>query len=430
LLLFVTLVTLSLSSCFENVEPPPSDPITYTKEDLLSNVENTGDYTANYVYNYFEHWLFPKFDKSKLYSVEKTFRTHYVEALPGAGELSKSMADCFFEYFFDEINLNDSDAVTMALVDSLIYCTGDDYAVYRTPEEFDNYDTDMSGEIIGIGVQVLFNKVDNTCFIESVNAGDGAEAAGILPGDYIVKVDGKPVSELGHEKTIAAVRGEIDTYVKITVLRDGKEINFDVKRSLIIEQTVSYSINEDKIGYVRITDFKENTAELFKEAIDSFEDAGCVGVIYDVRSNPGGYLSTVVEMLSYISTRNTKIVSFSNDYAAPMYDKDLHSYLIPSVVVCNAYTASAGELFTSTLRDFNDMGLLRASIVGEKTYGKGIMQSTFFYSDDSTLTLTVSYYNPPSGKNYHKIGITPDVICEDMDKALDDAYAEIHKLLN
>lgn len=424
ILLLIFTALLSLSAC----KRTENEPI-YDKDALIEKIESCENFSGNYIYSYFAEWCFPEFDKSKLYSVELTFRKNYVEKLSDAGELAKKMADCFFEYFYEEIDLYDKEEVTIALIDCLCYSVGDDYAIYRTPEEYEDYDTDMSGEIIGIGVQVMFNRLDNTCLIESVNSGSGAESAGILPGDYIVKVDGVLVSEMGYEGTLAAVRGEIGTRVKITVERDGKEISFDVTRSLIIEQSISYSINEEKIGYIKITGFKENTAEQFKSAIDALEDAGCVGVIYDLRSNPGGYLSAVVEMLSYIAPNNEKIVTFSNNYASPIYDGDSHFYLIPSVVICNGYTASAGELFTSAIRDFGEAGYLKTSIVGERTYGKGIMQSTFSYTDGSTLTLTVAYYNPPSGENYHKVGITPNFICKDMTTALDDAYTEIYKLI-
>lgn len=434
LLLLLSSVCLSLFSCTPdppNTETPPKTEETlYEKDSLLARIESCKDFSSKYIHGYFIKWLFPEFDKNRLYAVESTFRSHYVEELGTPGELALAMADCFFEYFYGEIDLHDKDEMTVALINCLIHTVGDDYAVYRTKEEFEDYDTDMSGEITGIGVQVIFNNLENTCLIESVHAGSGAEKAGILPGDYIVAVDDVLVSEMGYQKTISSVRGEIDTHVKITVSRNGQELSFDVVRSLIVEQSITYSIDNDKIGYVKITGFKENTADQFKEAIDYLESQNCVGVIYDLRSNPGGYLSAVVEMLSYIAPSDQVIVSFSNDYASPIKDRNSHSFLIPSVVICNGYTASAGELFTSAIRDFGAAGLMKTCIVGEKSYGKGIMQSTFEYSDGATITLTVAYYNPPSGENYHGKGITPNVISADMEKALDDAYAEINKLLN
>ncbi len=422
-------VALSLSSCFWLLNLNSDWESIYDKEELVEHIESCDGYKANNVVSYFAKWRFPAFDTQRLAQVESKFKNFYVEDLPEAEILANDMKDCFFEFFIDKIDLKDEKTVTLALIDCLIYSIGDDYAVYRTPDEYDDYSTDMSGEIIGIGVQVIFNNLDNSCHIESVTPGGGAEKAGILPGDYIVAVDDVRVSEMGYSKTLAAVRGEIDTEVKITVSREGEEISYTVIRSKIIEHSVTYSIDENKIGYIKITGFKENTTEQFKEAIDSFEAAGCVGVIYDLCDNPGGYLSSVVDMLSYISPKGTQIVSFSNNYSLPVKDTDEHEFLLPSVVICNKNTASAGELFTAAVRDFGDAGILDVTIVGEKSFGKGIMQTTFPFADGSTITMTVAYYNPPCGQNYHKVGITPDFICENMSKALDDAYSEINKLI-
>ena len=163
------------------------------------------------------------------------------------------------------------------------------------------------------------------------------------------------------------------------------------------------------------------------------EKNGVKAVIYDLRNNTGGYLSSVLNALDYVAPKGTTLASFSNDYDDDEVSKSSHSFLIPTVVICNEMTASAGELFTAGIRDLADMGHLDATLVGTKTFGKGIMQSTFTLSDGSTITLTVAYYMPPSGKNYHEVGITPDVVVErtkDGDVQLDAAYAAIESLLN
>ena len=338
------------------------------------------------------------------------------------------MLDVFFEYYYEETDLHDKDVMTTALIECYIYTVGDDYAYYRTPEQYDDYSGDMSGEFVGIGVEVLYDRLKNTCRVEAVMSGGGAEQVGILPGDYIIAVDDVPVSELGYEKTVSNIKGEIGTTVKITVLRGEKELSFSIVRKKIVEESVKYSIDQNKIGYIKITGFKSNTYAQFKEAITYFEAQGAVGVIYDLRSNPGGYLDAVVNMLSFIAPKGTELVSFSNNYAAPMYATDEHTYLVPTVVICNGTTASAGELFTAALRDFGASGLLDVTVVGEKTYGKGIMQNTYFNIDGSTLTLTVAYYNPPSKENYHGVGITPHVVLDDIEGALNAAYDEMNKL--
>ena len=157
---------------------------------------------------------------------------------------------------------------------------------------------------------------------------------------------------------------------------------------------------------------------------------GAVGIVYDLRSNPGGLLVAVVNMLSYIAPDETTIVSFSNDYDKPKKDSDPHSLSLPSVIICNENTASAGELFTSAMRDFaKEFGYFDVTVVGAKTYGKGVMQSSYPIGDGSYLTLTVAYYNPPSGVNYDGEGITPDVEVSDDESRLNTAYEEILKLI-
>ena len=157
---------------------------------------------------------------------------------------------------------------------------------------------------------------------------------------------------------------------------------------------------------------------------------GAVAIIYDLRSNSGGLLLPAVNMLSYIAPKNTTIVSFTNGYSAPMKDNDSHSLSIPSVVLCNSRTASAAELFVAAMRDFDGkLGLFDVTMVGVTTYGKGIMQATYMLDDGSSVTLTVAYYNPPSGENYHEVGITPDVIVDSSSAQLDEAYEQAKQLI-
>ena len=137
-----------------------------------------------------------------------------------------------------------------------------------------------------------------------------------------------------------------------------------------------------------------------------------------------------MKILSYISPEGTTIASFSNDYEDEKVDRDSHSLSLPSVVICNERTASAGELFTAAMRDFDEeFGYFDVTIVGAKTYGKGVMQSSFHLGDGSYLTLTVAYYNPPSGKNYDGVGIIPDVAVEENGDAKLSAQEEIFKLI-
>ena len=403
-----------------------------TKEEISAAMEAETDTDETYVSTYLSDWGLPKFVTMKMRGIEVVYRDHYVEDLPPAFELAKSTVSLFLEHFYDELDLYDEIAITDALIHCYVESIGDDYSSYRTGTEYNDYTTDMSGTFYGIGVTIQYNAIESTITVITVGVGSGAEDAGIKIGDRIIKADGFTVEDVGYNGFLNKVRGELGTRVKITVIREGEELEFDVERKKVVEESCTYAINEEKIAYITITDFKSNTADQFKDAIDQAEADGAVGIVYDLRSNPGGYLSAVVEMLSYIAPQGTELVSFSNDYADPIKAKGYHVLTLPSVVLCNEYTASGGELFTAAIRDFRNAGMFRATIVGKTTFGKGIMQNTYEFTDGSAITMTVAYYNPPSRVNYHGVGVEPDItveIGEGTDAQLTRAYEELRLLI-
>lgn len=372
----------------------------------------------------------PAFNKAKLRTVENFYRSYYANELPEIDVWAEKTAKLYFEDYQSETDESDKNAVTDALLYCFVEATGDRYSFYRTPSQYEDYSADMSGSFYGIGVVITHNREKNTVTVNEVYTESGAEEAGILPGDLIIGSDGNRLEDVGYDKTVEALRDDSKLTVDVTVLRGDAELTFTVTKKELVEQSVRYSIDENKIGYIKISSFKRNTFAQFKEAVDFMVANGAVGIIYDLRSNPGGLLVSVVNMLSYISPDETTIVSFSNNYDKPKKDSDSHSLNLPSVIICNESTASAGELFTSAMRDFDDtFGYFDVTLVGAKTYGKGVMQSSFSLGDGSYLTLTVAYYNPPSGVNYDGVGITPDVEVSDDALRLDVAYEEILKLI-
>lgn len=427
----ILLLVASLLFIFASCAEKPKQPL--TKEELSSAVLAETDKDEDYVTNYLSKWNMPTFTKSKMKGIELVYRDYYVKDIPDAYTLAVGTANLFLEHFYDDIDLTDEVAVTDGLIICYVEMIGDTYSFYRTAEEYEDYDTDMSGTFAGIGVVVQYSYIDETMTVTALTIGAGAEEAGILVGDIITKADGVSIKELGYQKTISAIRGEVGTRVEITVERDGVELTFDIERKQIVEDTVTYSLGTDKIGYIRITDFKDITFSQFKTAIKYMEEGGAVGIIYDLRANPGGYLASVVDILSYIAPKGTTIVSFNDGYAEPIKCTEKHTVTLPSVVLCDENTASAGELFTAAMRDFGNMGFFPTMIVGEVTYGKGVMQNSYTFTDGSAITLTVAYYNPPSGVNYDGVGITPDIHAEMTstgDAQLEAANAAIKALIN
>ncbi len=418
-------ITATLSSCSDIYGGTKE---IYTKSELLSNIESEDDKELMHASDYFDKWDFPRFSASKLELAERVYEKNFVDEMPSAYEMASKAGKIFVELYYDMTELSDAEKVTDALINSYTISTGDKYSLYRTRTEYESYYDNMSGSFVGIGVGVLYNRETKIMRVETLTEGAGAIEAGIAVGDVIVSVDGREVSEIGYEAAVEAIRGKADTVVKIGVLRGEQRLEFSVTRKIVLEKTVEYTIN-DGIAYIKITGFKTNTTQQFKDAVDAAVASGAVGVIYDLRDNPGGYLSSVCEMLDYLVPKGTPIASFSKNYREEMKAEDSHFICLPTVVVCNSDTASAAELFTAAIRDYSKMKLFDALIVGSVSYGKGIMQDTYRFSDGSSLTLTVAYYNTPLGDNYHGEGIVPDKI---FDTGNEDSWISLAKseLLN
>lgn len=420
LLALALTLLLSLGSCAGGSGGMP------TKDELRASIgSDCPEYTK--VYGYLRDWGFKGFNSSKLDALEGLYARQFYKALPSARVMAEAIANNFLDYFYDDIDLSSSTAVTDALIHCYVAETGDAYGVYRTADEYVDYNTDMSGAFVGIGISVQY--VNDEILIISVYDDSPAARADIREGDIIVKVNGESVDELGYERAIDNVRGEAGTDVTVTVLRDGEEIDCVATRAPITEISVSYELSEDLIGYIEITSFKSNTDEQFIEAINYMEQNGARALIFDLRSNGGGYLDTVINMIDYLVPKGTAIVSFGS-YAQTEYAKSEHAISMPVAVLTNQYTASASELFVAALRDYSSeqMQLLDCIAVGTTTFGKGVMQNTFSFTDRSAITLTVAYFNSPLGNNHNGVGLAPDfevLPSETEDNQLARAYSEL-----
>ena len=447
-------LVFSLSACLLFQQTNPEVELT-GKAAILAAVDETLEndiYNYEYVYPYLVKWGITDFNQQKFFSYEYAFDTkyNYGDGLPETLTHAKDTVYYFIENYYDKIDLGDSEKLTDALLYSYVYTVGDKYAFYRTEEEYKEYDQQMSGKFGGIGIQVEYDHTNQTILINQVFADGPAEEAGMKVGDYIIGVDGKTLDELGgYQNALSFVRGEEGTTVTVTVDRNGEKLDITVTRALIEESSVTYALLDGGYGYIRISSFKSNTAEQFREAVEALEDMGAVGYIFDVRSNPGGYVQSAVDIVSYILPSNKKVLSYQykGESKGSYYtkaeilpaDEGLygdHIIDLPMVIICDEYTASSGEIFVSALRDYDGPveDIIDLTIVGQTTYGKGIMQSTYGYTfDKSYVTFTVAYFNPPSEVNFHGIGITPDVYVEyddTGDDQLDEAIKQLEILLN
>ncbi|MBQ8719755.1 MAG: PDZ domain-containing protein [Clostridia bacterium] len=425
LLLAISLILISVTSLFSCVKLPSES---LTREEILANMEERdGGFSS--VHEYLDDWGIRGFSSMKMSGVELAYKNYYYKDLPAPKEFAKSVAMLYLDNCLESTDPADSTAVTDALISCFVAATEDRYAAYRTASEYSDYVTDMSGSFVGIGITVQY--IEEEIVIIKIIDDSPAEEAGIQVGDIVLAVDGVSVREAGYDASINSIRGEEGTAVTLTLDRDGEAVTVVATRRPVVEPTVEYELN-DGVGYILITSFKDNTAEQFIAAVDYMEKNGAKGLIFDLRTNTGGYLSAVGKMVGYLVPEGTVIASFSNDYAPDLVAEGSHTLSLPCVILTNEYTASASELFTAALLDYEKMGLIECTTVGKTTYGKGVMQSTLTFTDKSALTLTVAYYNSPLGKNHDGVGLTPDVEAEyspEHDGQLEAAYTEIAKLI-
>lgn len=296
----------------------------------------------------------------------------------------------------------DEDALMNAIADGYMAGLNDDYAYYMDQDEYQNYQMDNAGELIGIGITVSLDE-SGYILVNDVTPDSPAAVAGIQAGDLIVRIDDTDVLSVGYNEATAMVRGEEGTRVNITVRRNQEELTLEAVRTKITTTSVSYRMIGEN-GYIKITGFDATTPDDFKAAVSDLQSQGATGLIFDVRNNPGGLLDGVAKVLDFLLPEGDIVsVTDSKGNTEVLYESDENSVDMPMVVLVDGNTASAAELFSAALRDYN-----KAELVGVNTFGKGIMQRAYSLSDGSAINLTTHYYNPPSGVNFHGVGLKPD----------------------
>ena len=312
------------------------------------------------------------------------------------------------EYYLNGID-NDKmkDGIYKGMVDSL----GDPYTVYYNTEEYKQFTSSSSGTYSGIGVAVSQNVTTGAITIVKTFKKGSGEKEGMKPGDVIYKVEGKKIEGLELSKVVSMIKGKEGTFVKVTVLRDGKEIEFNLERKKLEVDTVNYRMEDrsgKKIGYISVSEFDEVTASQFKSAISELSKEGMEGLVIDLRDNPGGLLDVTCEMLDRMIKKG--LLVYTVDKYGKRVDEDAtdsDSFDKPVAILVNGNAASASEVFSGAMKDYK-----AATLVGTKTFGKGIVQSIVPFGDGTAMKVTVSKYYTPNGVNIHGTGIEPDVVVE------------------
>ena len=318
-----------------------------------------------------------------------------------ANELNK------YKKIIDKYYLGDVDEEKLkeGAIKGYIEGLGDKYSEYISKEDMEDYMADTTGNFVGIGIYMVQDTKSNKIMVLSPIKGGPAEKAGIQPGDYIISVD--DVDYAGDQMSVAAnkIKGEAGTTVKIKILRDSETKEYELKREKITVNPVEGKVLDNNIGYLEFSSFDDGTAEEFKNKYEELQKQGITSLIIDLRNNGGGIVKEALEIADYILNKDDVILYEVDKNDKETVEKSTNDPIInmPIVVLTNGNTASSSEILAGALKDHG-----KATIVGEKTYGKGVIQQLLTLPDGSGLKITSEEYLTPNKTKINGIGIEPD----------------------
>ncbi len=319
-----------------------------------------------------------------------------------------------YDYYYEDV---DEATLEKGLYYGLMSAMGDPYTAYYTPEEMAELTSGLQGIYFGIGAYLSLNYDTGYAQIDSVMPGTPAEISGLQGGDSIRKIDGQEAYGMSLNEVVSLVRGEEGTEVVLTVDRGGKSLDIPVKRAQIETPTVSYEMLDNGIVHLTIKEFDDVTVAQYEAKMNEIMALNPKGIIMDLRGNPGGSLECVTAIARQILPKGM-IVYTEDKYGKKVeYTCDGEKQLqLPLVVLADGNSASASEILVGAIKDYGV-----GTVVGTKTFGKGIVQKIFPMNDGSALKITVSNYFTPNGTNIHGVGIEPDIEVEfDSDAYLKD----------
>ena len=303
----------------------------------------------------------------------------------------------------------DEEDLVDGLYKGLFAGTGDVYSDYFTPEEYESFMITATASLCGIGASLQQEAGTMQVIIKRVYEGSPAEKAGLEEGDRIVQVDDIVATTMELSELVTHIRGDEGTTVHLKVYR-AKERDYaemDVKRAVVDMPTLSGEMLQDHIGYIMIAEFGENTGEEFTRVVKDLEKQGMTSMIVDLRDNPGGMITSVTEILDEILPKGVMVWTEDKAGSKKEYKSDAACMNYPMAVLINGNSASSAEIFAGAIRDY-DYGTL----IGTKTFGKGIVQSIRQLKDGSAIKITTARYFTPNGENIHGEGIEPDIELE------------------
>ena len=297
----------------------------------------------------------------------------------------------------DESELNDMMAT------GYIYGLGDPYSAYLNEETYSSILYSNEGGTSGVGVTVVFDPETSAIYVVRVSEESPAAQAGLQGKDRITAVDSVAVTQENYDQSVNNIRGESGTDVILTVLRDGETFDVTVTRGDFTATSV-YSRMIGTVCLIEITDFNTATTDQFKSALDEAVASGATGLIFDLRGNTGGLVDVTSDMLDMLLPKGEiGYAVYNGGKRVSLAKSDAKEIDLPMAVLTDGDTASASEYFALALRDYE-----KAALIGEKTFGKGIMQSTMPLGDGSAVRVTVAKFYTKSGTEFHGVGLAPD----------------------
>lgn len=339
------------------------------------------------------------------------------------------------QYFWKEV---DEDVLEESALKGLVLGLSDKYSTYYTPEEYEAVLENIKGVYCGIGATMRQKGSDGAFQIVNVFRDSPAEKAGLKENDIVEKVNGESVDGLTLNELTGKVKGEEGTKVTLTILRDKKTFSTEVERKELKTISVDYKMVSSKIGYIDISEFDDETPKQFEEALQKLQEKGAKAFVFDVRNNGGGALTSVTAMLDQLLPEGLILSVRDKNGTQEEYSSSDSTHVdMPFAVLINGGSASASEVFAGSLQDRGE-----AILIGEKSFGKGIVQSIFSLKQAAgggAIKLTTAEYFLPSGRSIHGVGLTPDIAIsyegekdsyqEEKDNQLQRGIVELEKKL-
>ena len=307
---------------------------------------------------------------------------------------------------------------------------GDKYTMYYTADEYKALKESTNGKFYGIGAVCQLSGEGGVLLVDVYDNGAGYQA-GLRSGDRVVNVDGRDITDMELSSAVALIKGDKGTSVTLEVIRGTERLTFSAVRDAVEAKTVSYTLLDNNIGYLSISQFEEVTTKQFKAAVEDLQSQGRKGLVIDIRNNPGGLLDTVVGMLKYMLPDGLIVYTEDKQGNRKEYKgQDNDEFNLPLAVIVNGNSASASEIFAGAIQDYG-----KGTIIGTQTYGKGIVQTVKPLTDGSAIKFTIAKYFTPKGQDIHGKGVTPDMVVEydtdaDVDTQLDAAIKNVEAQIN